>query len=334
MDVKRLTELAAFDLKNLIPSENNVKYRIVIPFLQGFGHEHIDLEHAAQGSRIDINIGNRIVVETKALNQPLDNHVQQLSDYCGREWPVLAILTNGRDFRIYSPQWRRQATFRDKIIYAFTLSELANAQLLNRLDMILGRDNYENEKFFDNVAQREKELLEVRRKVDELRGVQNGSILKLRAEIASLKNQLRELNNQMLQKEKVLSEIESVEVPGVKALQSEFFVPQVQATSVPVISAPASISQAGSKPGYIRSYREMLKSPDSLPSRMKKYIDDVGSLSWPELKKACVQRLGCKTETSGSIGASLHVLELEGHVRTTGRSENRMIISTRIAPRA
>ena len=116
MDVKRLTELAAFDLTNLIPSENNVKYRIVIPFLQSFGHEHIDLEHAAQGSRIDINIGNKIVVETKALNQHLDNHVQQLSDYCGREWSVLAILTNGRDFRIYSPQWRRQSTFREKII--------------------------------------------------------------------------------------------------------------------------------------------------------------------------------------------------------------------------
>ncbi|MFH1835402.1 MAG: hypothetical protein ABH851_04350 [Methanobacteriota archaeon] len=161
MDVKRLTELAALDLTSLVPSENNVKYKIVIPFLQSFGHQHIDLEHATQGSRIDINIGNRIVVETKALNLHLDNHVQQLSDYCGREWPVLAILTNGRNFRIYSPQWRRQPIFRDKIIYAFDINDLENTQLQERMGKILGRDNYETEKFFDYVSQREKELLEV-----------------------------------------------------------------------------------------------------------------------------------------------------------------------------
>ena len=68
MDTIRLTKLAEFDFSSLIPSENNVKYKIIIPFLQSFDHQQLDLEHAAQGSRIDINIGNKIVVETKALN--------------------------------------------------------------------------------------------------------------------------------------------------------------------------------------------------------------------------------------------------------------------------
>jgi hypothetical protein len=99
--------------------------------------------------------------------------------------------------------------------------------------------------------------------------------------------------------------------------------------STPNVSTPPPVPSPGSEPEYIRTYREMLKSPDSLPSRMKKYIDEVGSLSWGDLKKACVQRLGCKTETSGSIGASLRVLELDGHVRTTGRSETKRILSTR-----
>lgn len=61
MDVKRLTELAALDLSTFIQSENNVKYKIVIPLLQFFDHQHLDMEHAAQGSRIDINIGNKIM---------------------------------------------------------------------------------------------------------------------------------------------------------------------------------------------------------------------------------------------------------------------------------
>ena len=99
----------------------------------------------------------------------------------------------------------------------------------------------------------------------------------------------------------------------------------------PLVSEPTPVSSPGPEPEYIGKYRDMLKSPDSLPSRMKKYIDEVGSLSWAGLKKACVQRLGCKTETSGSIGASLRVLELEGHVRTTGRAEGKKILSVRIS---
>jgi len=92
---------------------------------------------------------------------------------------------------------------------------------------------------------------------------------------------------------------------------------------------PTPVSASGVEPEDIRIYRGMLQSPDSLPARIKKYIDEVGSLSWADLKTACVQRLGCKTETSGSIGASLRVLELDGHVRTAGRGENKRISSIR-----
>lgn len=226
MDVKRLIELAALDFTSLVPSENNVKFKIVIPFLQHFDHKQIHLEHAAQGSRIDINIGNKIVVETKALNQPLDIHVQQLSDYCGREWPVLAILTNGSNFQIYSPQWRRKATFREKIIYSFDIKDLANVQLLNRLEKILGLGNYQSEEFLEYIEEREKELLEVGRKIDDLRRAQTGNISDLRTEIGDLKQQLRELNNQIQLKEQTVAEIESQEIPEIDSLVSEFFIPR------------------------------------------------------------------------------------------------------------
>ena len=80
MNIEKLNSLAKTDFTNFIQSENNVKYKIIIPFLQAFNHVDLDLEHAAQGSRIDINIGNRIIVETKALGINLNNHIQQLSD--------------------------------------------------------------------------------------------------------------------------------------------------------------------------------------------------------------------------------------------------------------
>lgn len=85
----------------------------------------------------------------------------------------------------------------------------------------------------------------------------------------------------------------------------------------------------GDERDYIIAYREGYKNPDGLLSRMRRYIDEVGSLSGDDLIKACVQRLGCKSETSGSIGASLKVLELDGYVRTTGRAESKRIFSTR-----
>ena len=81
MNIERLNSLASIDFTNFIQSENNVKYKIVIPFLQSFNHVDLDLEHATQGSRIDINIGNRIIVETKALGQNINMHVQQLAEY-------------------------------------------------------------------------------------------------------------------------------------------------------------------------------------------------------------------------------------------------------------
>ena len=151
MNIERLDSLANTDFTNFIQSENNVKYKIVIPFLQAFNHVELDLEHAAQGSRIDINIGNRIIVETKALGININNHVQQLSDYSGKELPVLAILTNGRHFKIYSPQWRHRRTFAEKVIYEFELKDLTDLQLLNRLEKIIGFSNYENDEFFEHV---------------------------------------------------------------------------------------------------------------------------------------------------------------------------------------
>ena len=252
MDAIRLTELAALDLASLIPSENNVKYKIIIPFLESFGHQNIDLEHAAQGSRIDINIGNKIVVETKALSQHLDNHVQQLSDYCGREWPVLAILTNGRNFQIYSPQWRRKPTFQEKIIYAFDIKDLANVQLLNRLEKILGLGNYQSEEFLDHIDQREKELLDVGRKIDDLKQVQTGEISELRTELTGLKEQLRELNNQIQLKEQAVAEIKSQGIPDIESLISEFFVPRN--TTTPGRHIPGTVGPPSIKGGKKRTF--------------------------------------------------------------------------------
>lgn len=225
MNIDKLNGLATLDLTNFIQSENNVKYKLVIPFLQAFNHTDLDLEHAAQGSRIDINIGNRIIVETKALGQNINMHVQQLSDYCGRELPVLAILTNGRHFRIYSPQWRHLRTFAEKVIYEFELKDLLDTNLQSRLEKILDFSNYNSLAFIEHIEQREKEILKIKSQIDEMKLLKKGEVIEVKNEIEDLKSQIQELNEQIKVKEKFVLDIESGKMPELESLASDYLIP-------------------------------------------------------------------------------------------------------------
>lgn len=239
MNIERLDSLANTDFTNFIQSENNVKYKIIIPFLQAFNHVDLDLEHAAQGSRIDINIGNRIIVETKALGQNINMHVQQLADYCGKELPVLAILTNGRHFRIYSPQWRQLRAFTEKIIYEFELRHLNDINLLNRLEKILDFTNYDNLEFIDHIEQREKEILKIKSQIDELKSLKKSEVSEVKNEIDELKSQIQELNEQIKLKEKFVHEVESGNIPELESLASDYLIPFL--VTKPDIIIPKSI---------------------------------------------------------------------------------------------
>ncbi len=226
MKAEQLNTLSRTDFTNFIQSENNVKYKIVIPFLHAFDHVDLDLEHAAQGSRIDINIGNKIIVETKALGQNINNHVQQLSDYVGRELPVLAILTNGRYFRIYSPHWRRGRTkFADKVLYEFETKDLDNIHLLERLEKILSLDNYKSELYLDYIEEREKEILQTEKEIEEIKEIKHVQILELQQEINELKEKMQEINDQIISKEQIVIDISANKIPEIYTKKTDIFFP-------------------------------------------------------------------------------------------------------------
>ncbi len=235
MNIEKLNSLARTDFTNFIQSENNVKYKIVIPFLQSFNHQDLDLEHAAQGSRIDINIGNRIIVETKALNINLNNHIQQLSDYSSKELPVLAILTNGKHFRIYPPQWRYWRTFPEKLIYEFELNDLGNLQLINRLEKILGFSNYENEEFIVHIEQREREIIETKREIEKIKKLKIEQVSELNGEINDLKEQMLEINEQIKMKEAIIAGVNANVIPEVEDKIKEHLLP-IKKTQAPEVS--------------------------------------------------------------------------------------------------
>lgn len=157
MNLEELSKLSQTDLTKLEGNEQNVKYNIVIRFLKNFGYDQLDLEHAAQGSRIDINISNKIIIETKALDKNLNNYISQVQEYCSIERPHLALLTNGRTFRFYSP-FMRVPSFLDTLIYEFQLLDFSNEEICHRINKIIGIENFSNGTYLTFIEERESEL--------------------------------------------------------------------------------------------------------------------------------------------------------------------------------
>jgi hypothetical protein len=75
--------------------------------------------------------------------------------------------------------------------------------------------------------------------------------------------------------------------------------------------------------GYIKKYREMLKNPDTIPSIMLKLIKNKGSIRWRDLKKSLIQDYNYKD--SGSLGASIVVLKIDGHIKISGSGDDKLV---------
>ncbi len=321
MNIEKLNSLARTDFTNFIQSENNVKYKIVIPFLQSFNHVDLDLEHAAQGSRIDINIGNKIIVETKALGQNIDMHVQQLSDYSGKELPVLAILTNGRHFRIYSPQWRYWRTFREKLIYEFELKDLSDTQLLNRLEKILAFSNYESEEFYRHIEEREQEMLKNNNEIKAIQNSYNKNIFSIETKIKELDQEIKILQDNAKFNEKEIDELKNSMNIEIKNLEDKYLYPTKANKSVIIGNTKPGIIQIekekNSSAPYLPSYIQQIYNQGTMSNKMLNYIKEMNCVTWDEIIKEMTKKYGYK-ESSGSLGASFKALKTEGLIRVEG----------------
>lgn len=88
-----------------------------------------------------------------------------------------------------------------------------------------------------------------------------------------------------------------------------------------------AISGSSDEPAYLQSYRKQLKNPNTLPSKILEYIRKRGTVRKDEMRRVCVERLGCKSETSGTIGASFAVFERDGYIRVEGRGKSSLLVA-------
>lgn len=208
-------------------SEQNVKYNIVIPFLTAFGHNELELEHSAQGSMIDINIGNKIIVESKASQINLDSCLDQVKSYSSITAAHLAILTNGKIFRFYSPDFRSVFVkkFSDKLIYEFDLKDFTNPEIVERIYKIIGFESLRNHKYLDFISEREKEIIKIYTDISEIENLNSIKVNQLHDEIKSLRENILEIENEIESKEQEIG-LYTVESLETKTLKAKFYIPE------------------------------------------------------------------------------------------------------------
>ena len=182
------------------------------------------MEHAAQGSRVDINIGNKIIIETKSLDKNLNNYVSQVQQYCNNERPDLAILTNGKFFRFYSP-FMRVPTFADTMIYEFVLTDFANEEIANRINKIIGSDNYKNKTYQTHIEERENELKQVRNFLNAHDQKKMADIEAIQTDIEQIKSEIAKLESEVKLKQQEIEQIKSKKIPEKEELFKKHFVP-------------------------------------------------------------------------------------------------------------
>lgn len=116
------------------------------------------------------------------------------------------------------------------------------------------------------------------------------------------------------------------------ATQSEEYIDNY--TSPPITGRPTIPTEdeppTEVEPVYISNYRNMLRNPDTLPSRMLECIRNEHTISWVNLKNILRENYGY-SETAGGTSASLRVLLIDGYVKIYGRGDDKIIKSSGVS---
>lgn len=181
---------------HLLVSEEDVKNKVILPMLRIFGYTDNDFNFERRTGRgyVDIVVDRfpvGIVVEAKSPRTRLDEYVEQIEYYIFKKFSqdraaIIAILTNGDEFRIYgiTEPIRAGSLGMHEIISSFRRNEFTNASLIEDMTIILARGNNESGIAFNSINEFKSRLLDRRTQLSELDS-QIGELTKQRDEITA-----------------------------------------------------------------------------------------------------------------------------------------------------
>ncbi len=175
---KDVIKLANLDVNKYVRKptgacEENVKIKIVIPLLNLLGYDtqqDMDFEHHVRNKRADIALlfenKPKLLVETKDLDENLDNHVNQGLIYAyekGIEW---VMLTNGLEIRIYKSFIPGISNPKDRLLFETALRELP--QSFDNLLELVGKEHLQKAKKLNEKADSVRENITAKILIDDL----------------------------------------------------------------------------------------------------------------------------------------------------------------------
>lgn len=174
---EEIKALAALDVDKYVRKaagkcEENVKIKIVVPLLKLLGYsvqEHMDFEHHVANKRADIALlfdnKPKLFVESKDLDENLDNHIHQALNYAfdkGVEW---VILTNGIEIRVYK-SFIPNIPHKDRMLFSTILSSLP--QTFDALSEFVNRGSLQEAKKLADKAESIRENITAKILIDDL----------------------------------------------------------------------------------------------------------------------------------------------------------------------
>jgi len=133
--IKEIKSLASLNVDKYVRKpvgkcEENVKNKIVVPLLELLGYnlqQNMDFEYHVENKKADVALvlenKPKLLVETKDLDESLDNHIDQGLEYAynkGVEW---VMLTNGLEIRVYK-SFIPNIPKKDRVLFTTTLENL------------------------------------------------------------------------------------------------------------------------------------------------------------------------------------------------------------------
>lgn len=326
---EKIRKLANLTKEEIGKSEEGVKINFIVPLFEAFGHKRLKFELRWKDALVEnLDPSCKLVIETKNYDKDLDRELPQLDRYCHEERPLLGIIANGREIKIFSCFWRYRPTFQETLIYDINRESLKDESVMITIENILSISNLKSGKAKDFIIEREREIENAENMIKRIESESNEKVEQLHDKIDDLYHKVDDIKKQIeeykSEKEKITKEIRE----KISQIWRNLGFPRPSIV-LPTSPKPPMSHGTDKEPEYIKKYRKMLKDPNNLISKMKRYIDEKEMVSSKDLKRICVEQFGCKTETSGNIGASIKVLQVDGYIKFEGRGSTKLLISTK-----
>jgi hypothetical protein len=258
---KEIERIAKLTEKEIGPTEENVKQKIIVPLLvEQLGHkrENLEFEHPTnKGGRIDIYIKRfsgpdavskyfqdcKVIIDTKNYNENLNDHLEQIKKYTFDENALLTVIANGTEIRIYS--LLKGIAFERSLLYSIKRQDLSIEYIRNVLSDLLHNDNLWNRSVFKKIGEREQQIRDAMANEERLREEYCGKIEDIDCSIEKKEEEIEELKTDRENLEKEVKAKVS-EIWNSLGLPPDIFIqfPSIGTSNIPIHPEPITLHKA------------------------------------------------------------------------------------------